>query len=212
MNLSLTILESDSQIRSLILEQIKKEINESISKSIPKITNEIKLAVVLALKAEPEYQSLIGELKAELGIPDVGQVDGVIDLMVETLKVRTIPIKPGSFGLSGGFELTMLESSDLGGVISAPPAYVTDIKGYSLPWLEWLCLRNNEIIVKNFDIKYGPSPNSRSGMGIMVPSSSSWRVPPAFAGSSNKNWTTRAIERVESQVYSIIQKNIEANI
>jgi hypothetical protein len=213
MNLSLTLLESDSQIKSLILAQIKNVINNSITKSIPKITNEIKAAVALALRAEPEYQSLIsGELKAELGIPDVGQVDSVIDLMIDTLKVRLIPIKIGSFGLSGGFELTMLESSDLGGVITASPAYVTDIKGYSLPWLEWLCLRNNEIIVKNFDVKYGPSPNSRSGMAIMVPSTNSWRVPPAFAGSSSRNWTTRAIERVEPQVYSIIQKNIEANI
>lgn len=213
MNLSLTILESDSQIKSLILAEIKNIIDNSISKSIPKITNEIKIAVSLALKAEPEYQSLIGgELKAELGIPDIGQVDRVIDLMTETLKVRLVPIKVSSFGLSGGFELTMLESSDLGGVVSAAPAYVTDVKGYSLPWLEWLCLRNNEIIVRNFDVKYGPSRNSRSGMAIMVPSSNSWRVPPAFAGSSNRNWTTRAIERVEPQVYSIIQKNIEANI
>lgn len=213
MNLSLTILESDSQIKSLILAQIKNIIDNSISKSIPRITNDIKVAVALALKAEPEYQSLIsGELKAELGIPDAGQVDRVIDLMLDTLKINLLPIKIGSFGLSGGFELTMLESSNLGGVISASPAYVTDIKGYSLPWLEWLCLRNNEIIVRNFEVKYGPSPNSRSGMAIMVPSANSWRVPPAFVGSSDRNWTTRAIERVESQVYSIIQKNIEANI
>lgn len=213
MNLSLTILESDSQIKSLILAQIKNVIDNSISKSIPKITNEIKAAVVLALKAEPEYQSLIGgQLKAELGIPDVAQIDSVIDLMVDTLKVIVSPIRIGPFGLSGGFELAMLESSDLGGVISASPAYVTDAKGYSLPWLEWLCLRNNEIIVRNFEVKYGPSRNSRSGMAIMVPSANSWRVPPAFVGSIGKNWTTRAIERVEPQVYSIIQKSIEANI
>ena len=213
MNLSLTILESDSEIKSLILAQIKNVIDNSISKSIPKITNEIKAAVSLALKSEPEYHSLIGgEFKAQFGIPDAGQVDRVIDLMIETLKVRPAPIKVSSFGLSGGFELTMLESSDLGGVVSAPPAYVIDTKGYSLPWLEWLCLRNNEIIVRNFDVKYGPSRNSRSGMAIMVPSANSWRVPPAFVGSVGRNWTTRAIERVEPQVYSIIQKSIEANI
>ena len=213
MKFSLKLLESDSQIKSLILAEIQKEIEASISKSIPKITNEIKSAVSLALKNEPEYQSLIGgQLKAEFGIPDSGQVNSVIDLMVNTLKFRQIPIRAGSFGLSGGFELSMLESSNLGGVISSAPAYVTDIKGYSLPWLEWLCLKNNEIIVRNFEVKYDPSPRSRSGMAIMVPSPDSWRVPPAFVGSRDRNWTTRAIERVEPQVYSIIQKNIEANI
>jgi len=213
MKFSLKLLESDSQIKSLILAEIQKTIEASIAKSIPKITSEIKIAVSLALKNEPEYQSLIsGQLKAELGIPDSAQVDSVIDLMVNTLKFRQIPIKIGAFGLSGGFELSMLESSNLGGVISSAPAYVTDIKGYSLPWLEWLCLKNNELIVRNFEVKYGSSPRSRSGMAIMVPSSDSWRVPPAFVGSRDRNWTTRAIERVEPQVYSIMQKNIEANI
>jgi hypothetical protein len=213
MNFSLKLLESDSQIKSLILAEIKRVIENSISKSIPKITNEIKTAVSLALKSEPEYQSLIsGQLKAEFGIPDSGQVDSIVDLMVNTLDFRQVPIKAGTFGLSGGFELTMLESSNLGGVISSAPAYVTDTKGYSLPWLEWLCLKNNEIIVRNFEVQYGPSPRSRSGMAIMVPSDDSWRVPPVFAGSKEKNWTTRAIERAEPQVYRIIQKNIEANI
>jgi len=213
MNLSLKILETDSQIRNLILQEIKKVVDNSISKSIPKIINEIKPVVESALKSEPEYQSLInGKLKAELGIPDSSQVDSVINLMVNTLKINYVSTNIGNLGLSGGFQLTMLESSTLGGVIASTPAYVTDIKGYSMPWLEWLCLKNNALIVRNFDVKYGSDPNSRTGMAIMVPSNNSWRVPPEFAGSQDKNWTTRAIERVESQVYSIIQKNIEANI
>ena len=213
MNLSLKILETDSQIRNLILQEIKKVIDHSISKAVPRIINEIKSIVETALKSEPEYQSLInGQLKAELGIPDSSQVDSVISLMVNTLKINYVSTKIGNLGLSGGFELTMLESATLGGVITSSPAYVTDVIGYSMPWLEWLCLKNNALIVRNFDVKYGSDPNSRTGMAIMVPSNDSWRVPPEFAGSKDKNWTTRAIERVESQVYDIIQKNIEANI
>jgi hypothetical protein len=46
----------------------------------------------------------------------------------------------------------------------------------------------------------------------MVSSNNSWRVPPQFAGSQASNWTTRAIERVDKQIESIIQKAIEDNI
>lgn len=213
MKFSLKILESDNQIRALILGEIKKKIESTINKSLPKIIVELKEAVAISLRSEPEYSSLTsGSLKAELGIENNAQIDSVIDLMVNTLHVIHTPIKINQAGLSGGFQITMLESDTLGGVVSSAPAYIKDIKGYSLPWLEWLCLRNNEILVRNFEVKYGPNPNSRSGMGIMVPSSSSWRVPPEFVGSKERNWTTRAIDRSEPQVYSIIIKNIEANI
>jgi hypothetical protein len=213
MKFSLKILESDNQIKSLILNEIKNTLEATITKALPKIITDIKNIVSISLKSEPEYSSLTsGQLRAELGIPDTAQVDTVVDLMVDTLKINKSDIKINQSGLSGGFTITMLESDTLGGVISASPSYVKDIKGYSLPWLEWLCLRNNEIIVRNFSVKYGSSPNSRSGMAIMIPSSNSWRVPPAFVGSKEKNWTTRAIDRSEAQIYSIIQTHIRANI
>jgi len=213
MNFSLKILESDNQIRLLILDEIKNILEDAINKALPKITTDIKKLIISSLKSEPEYTSLTnGQLKAELGIPDTSQVDTVIGLMVDTLLINRSPIRTNQAGLSGGFTITMLESNTLGGVISSAPAYVRDTKGYSLPWLEWLCLRNNEIIVRNFSVKYGSNPNSRSGMAIMTPSSNSWRVPPAFVGSKDKNWTTRAIDRSEAQIYSIIQTNIKDHI
>ena len=97
--------------------------------------------------------------------------------------------------------------------ITTEAAQVIDTKrGYSLPWLEWLLLKNNKVIVNNYDVKLGPNINSRTGNAIMVSSNNNWRVPPQFAGSQASNWTTRAIERVDKQIESIIQKAIEDNI
>lgn len=42
----------------------------------------------------------------------------------------------------------MMKSDDLGGVIYDDIANVTDNQGQSLPWLEWLLLRNNQAIIK----------------------------------------------------------------
>ena len=91
-------------------------------------------------------------------------------------------------------------------------ANVSDVKGYTLPWLEWLLLQNNSPIIKNYEVEYGASPYSRSGLGIMVPSDQDWRVPPEFAGSQDNNWTTRAVGRSEAQIYKLIQQSIEKNI
>ena len=77
-----------------------------------------------------------------------------------------------------------------------------------------MCIRdrNNNIIVRNYNVKFGESEYSRSGLAIMVPSNYNWRVPTQFAGSIRNNWTTRAVSRIETSVYDVIKKAIEANL
>jgi hypothetical protein len=210
MKFSLNLLESDDQIKSMILKSIIDKLSIVIDKSLSPITEGIKSIVKEALKQEPEYASLIsGKLKAELGIPDSSVVDLVVDALVNTIQVSKQPLSSNNNGIKGGFVMTMMKSDDLGGVIYANISSVVDAKGYSLPWLEWLLLRSNTPIVKNYSVKYGSSPYSRSGMAIMVPSKDSWRVPPEFAGSQNDNWTTRAVSTIDKSIYNLIQNTIE---
>lgn len=213
MKFSLRLLETDSQISKLIMDELKIILDKTINMALPKISTEIKILISEALRSQPEYSSLMtGTLKAELGIADATSINSVIDSLIETLAVQKNDIKVTNQGLSGGFSLTMMKSDDMNGVIYTDAASVKDASGYSLPWLEWLLLKGNEILVKNYEVSYVSSPYSRSGMAIMIPSSSSWRVPPQFAGTEKDNWTTRAINSVEDSVYKIIQENIEKNL
>lgn len=212
MKFSVDLLESDSEIRNLILNAIISDLKITISRSIPEITSKLKVLIADALRQEPEYQSLIsGQLRAEFGIPDPSNVDRVVQALVETLEVTNNPLSITSGGIKGGFTLNMMRSNDLGGVIYSEIAATID-KDYALPWLEWLLLKNNQILVKNYEVKYTNDPRSRSGMALMFKSDKNWRVPPEFAGSQTNNWTTRAVERVEQKVYQIIQDIIEKNI
>lgn len=209
MIIDLKILESDSQIRQAILESIKSHVDQALNKAIGPITSEIKSVVSIALKTEPEYQSLIaGTLRVEFGIDNVGSVDLVIEQMINTLHVTKNPISITNVGLNGGFVLTMIKSDDINGIINSESASVITEKGTKLPWLEWLLFHSNKPIIRNYEVKIGPNPNSRTGMGIMVESNKNWRVPPEFAGSQQNNWTTRAISRVEYQLPKIFENNI----
>lgn len=213
MKFSLRLLETDSQISKLIMKEIKTTIDNAVDKAIPDISKEIKELIAESLRSQPEYSSLMaGTLRAELGIPDSNSINAVIQALIETLDVKKNTITITNSGLVGGFLLTMMKSDDMGGVIYANISSVNDPKGYSLPWLEWLLFKGNEILVKNYKVSYTPSPYSRSGMAIMTPSSESWRVPEQFTGTEENNWTTRAINSVEDSVYRIIQKNIEKYI
>jgi len=210
MKISLDLIDPTNIIIQEILNNLKNQINNTFNKAIPKIINNIKDIVKQALISEPEYSSLkTGTLRAEFGIEFPENIDRVIDALVSTLEVQKSEIKIVKNGLTGGFSLKMIKKDDISGIIYTDIASVIDDKGYVLPWLEWLLLRGNEAIVKNYSVNYTSSPRSRSGMALMVKSDKSWRVPPNFTGSENDNWITRAVKKSESQIIATIKNNIE---
>lgn len=212
MQFNLNILESDKQIKDFILQNIKETLSKTINSAIPKIIDSVKLIVKSALMAEPEYSSLVGgTLKAEFGIYDSNAAEKIIDALTNTLNIRQEKLTISSNGIKGGFSLTMMKSDNMDGIIYTDIASVVDVeRGYSLPWLKWLLYENNNPIVRKYSVDYTSNPKSRSGMAIMVPSSTNWRVPPLYAGSITNNWTTRAISRTEKQIYDTIISNIGA--
>ena len=211
MKFTLNLLDSNDTMYKLILEEIKKKIEIAVNRAIPSISIDIKNKISTALRDQPEYISLMaGKLKAEFGIPDSSTIESVIEGLINSLIIEKQPISIKSrAGIFGGIKLTMMKSDDFNGLIYADIASVIDKDGYSLPWLKWLLLEGSNPIVKNYSVQYGASPYSRSGLAIMKPSSSDWSVPSEFTGTEKDNWTTRAINSVEEDVYTILQNNIE---
>ena len=213
MRISANIVETNDEINTMILEIMADHINDTLNIAMPKITTEIKELVALSLREEPEYQSLLsGRLKAEFGLSDTNMVDNIIDKLVSTIDVSRPTVSYNKIGLVGGFTITMMKSDDMNGLIFTDIASVISNNGQHLPWLQWLLLEGNNAIVKNFDVKMGSYSQSRSGMAIMVSSRDNWRVPPEFVGTISNNWTTRAIDRIEDKIYTLIQDIIEALI
>ena len=213
MRISANIVETNDEINTMILEIMADHINDTLNIAIPKITTEIKELVALSLREEPEYQSLLsGRLRAEFGLSDTNMVDNIIDKLVSTIDVSRSTISYNKIGLVGGFTITMMKSDDMNGIIFTDIASVISNDGQHLPWLQWLLLEGNKAIVKNFDVKMGSYSQSRSGMAIMVSSRDNWRVPSEFVGTISNNWTTRAIDRIEDKIDTLIENIIGALI
>tara|TARA_B100001769_G_C22092634_1_gene589325 strand:+ start:287 stop:928 length:642 start_codon:yes stop_codon:yes gene_type:complete len=213
MNIGIRILESDNTIAIKILNALKPELNKVFNKAVSKIEAEIQKSLISALKQEPEYGQLIsGILRTEFGIEDTSNVEAIVEKMAQTTKARALPVSVVGKSLKGGIVIEAIQSDNISNIIYADEAYVFDRKGYSMPWLEWLLLRGNSVLVKGYEVKYGPSPFSRSGNGIMVNSNQDWRVPPEYKGTAGDNWTTRAISRLDREIVSIIKRNIEKSI
>lgn len=213
MKLSLQLLENDSYIKDQILQILAKQVEPVLNKSVNKAVPKIQQLIEDALKQEPEYISLIsGQLRLEFGIAESSSVDDIIKKLAATAQISVKNITIKNNGLSGGLVLTALERTSMGGLINDSSAMVVDSKGYSLPWLQWLLYEGNKPIIRNYEVKIGPNPNSRTGMAIMIDSDKNWRVPPTFAGTINNNWVTRAIDRVSNSIPKIITESFEGSL
>lgn len=214
MKLSLKLIDSDAKISSNILDSIRLILDKGFKTSLPSIKTRVSQEVKRALMTEPEYTSLInGQLKYEFGIPTQQKVDSIIDIWTSNISITYIPVRKMGNSLRGGLSLDMIKSS-YDDVLSNDGAIVVDqVSGVVLPWLEWLLLYGNKIIVRNYRVQFGSNNRSRTGMAIMIESKgSNWRVPPEFAGTISNNWVTRAIDKLDDQILDILEQEIERSL
>lgn len=213
MNFSLSLLDSNKSIRLSILQAIQVVLDKALINCLNSIEPKIRILLRSALNNEPEYYSLInGDLRKQLGIENVANVDICIDNIVNSINFSIEKPKISSNGISGGIKIEIVPTN-LSGIIDTEAAQVVDNeRGYSLPWLEWLLTKGGAIIVRGFDVKYGPNPRSRSGDAIMISSQSNWRVPSQFMGTVSNNWITRALLQIEDKINKILQQELEKSL
>lgn len=214
MNFSFKLLDNNKTITNKILSALASQLNPVFSKASKDAAVEVQAAVRQSIEAEGEYLSLLsGQLKYELGIPNPGIVDQIVDIWVKNVNIIPKRVTVKSNSLSGGFSINMIKS-DYSDVLGAAGASIKDSETGSLvPWLEWLLLRGGDILVKDYEVLLGPNPRSRTGMAVMVSSKKDYRMPAKFAGTESNNWVYRAISRLDdTKMQNIIRVALEKNI
>lgn len=194
--LSVELLENNDIISKKILQAIADEFNDLISTNIHKIRNKIGIATVNFLKKTDTYESLInGKLAAHFGLPihsRQNMVDSILQKIGDNIQVEHKTVKVFGKRFVNGLEIRVLVA-DFSDILSMIEANVTTEKGQVLPWLSWLILEGDKIIVSEHEIRLTGGVG-RSGMAVMFKNNAAiWRVPPEYAGTYSDNWLTRAI-------------------
>ena len=206
---SLKILESKSDISNDILQALKPLVNDYFKKVYDSVSVKIQELVVQAIKNAPEYNSLLnGQLKAEFGLPDA---DNRINELLEFWKYMHVeyrPVKIVNGLLETHFIIHMIQS-DFNNVIHTGAAILQTEKGKDLNWLEWLLLLGDQTIIKDYVIKFGPNPNSRTGMAVMKGvTSGKWSVPASYSGTLNDNWITSAMDGADKDINRLLSESM----
>lgn len=208
MNINLKIIETDQQINKEILNALLPEVTNFMNNGVNLIKKELPTLLQNAIVNTPEYSSILnGKLKYEFGIPDSNiKLNNLVDLWIENIKYPYM--KPTIIGnkIKSSFEVNAVRV-DFAEVLYSDDALVIDnIRGYNLPWLEWLLLEGNKTIISKQEVVIGPNKFSRTGNALMRDSNKSWKVPSEFSGTVTNNWITRAIDGVEGNIQSLLDR------
>lgn len=197
------IVDSPLLIKKKINIEFVRELNKRFTVlHLQALRTKVGELIELAINQSPEYQSLLGgDLQGELGVPaPFTGVSAMISIFKNSIKIIPSPFRIAGNVISGGFSLVAVESSFKDVIYQPGSIYITE-KGTVIPWLQWLLLEGDKIIVKQYFYINVPRFNflSRTGQGIMLPALSGnlsvggWRVPPQYSGIISDNWITRAL-------------------
>jgi hypothetical protein len=208
MNLSLKILETNQIIQKEILQALLPQVDIYMTRIMGNLKEKLPPIVSKAITNRPEYMSLVsGRLRLELGIPDAStKVSQLIQIWISNIQYTYKKPQISGGAIKSSFSASLIKN-DFSDVTNTEAGSVQDnIRGYSLPWLEWLLLDGNRTIVPNQSVVIGPNNSSRTGMAIMRESPGGWKVPAEFTGTINDNWITRAIEDAAPDINNLLNR------
>ncbi len=186
---------------------INREYQEKFTELILKIErpvrDRLRKAFEDSARNEPEYSSLLGfgseSLRGHFGIRNIKDVDDVLWVFKEMIGIKfgniylrkdeiKTSVKIGMFDLREAIQMSV----DLGAGVQ------TTEKGETLPWIEWLLLMGNRIIIQEYDVLFRPN-SGRSRQAIMLKEKENgpqkrWKVPSLYQGTLNNNWITRSLK------------------
>lgn len=203
----ISLVQSVSEIESKILKAIKPEVNKYLKKIFEKAKPQLIAILQKFIIDSPEYKSILnGELQYEFGLPDsAARLQQIMQFWTK-LDATYNPVKVNGQKLTGGFTLNMVDAGYVEVLQSSASKLVTE-KKETLNWLEWLLLFGNRIIIRDYQIEIGPSKASRTGKAIMKGvQRGKWSVPNQYAGTTNNNWITRAIDSAQPSIDKLFKE------
>lgn len=198
------IKESNAQIEQWINSETELHFYSIVNSSKSTIELFFRNVVINAIKSQPEYMSLLrGRLRSEFGLPDADtKLSEILTVWSKDIVIRNSRKR---------LTIEMIQA-DFSNVLSLASAQQITKKGVSLEWLDWLLMRGDKTIIRDYEVSLNTSAHSRTGTAIMMQRKrGKWGVPSQYAGTIRNNWVTRAIDGIpdkviEDIVFGVVEK------
>ena len=181
--------------QDVILDAVAAELSTRLSNAISGVKSDCAAIARKAIQDSPAWDSLLnGKLKHQLGVVDASPVlDATATAVAQGCQVVSLGCRRSGNSLDGGMRIELVRS-DQSEILRQAGNFASE-NGFDIPWLRWLTLEGDKVLIQEFRFLDAVRNSSRTGQGIMIPSKSrrGWRVPREFAGVAGDNWITKAL-------------------
>ncbi len=206
MTISVSLLESNSQIQAKIYKELARQLNGLVRKNKNNVLRKLKDYIKVWVAQSPEMASLLsqgldGSLNALFGLIPGSPVSAVDAIASSVADATSINIKNVSQrNLAGTIEFNF-QSADFANLLALPEGHQLSEEGIDLHWLDWLLTKGDSIIIQGY--YYDPKGEGRSGGGTMK-LGGTFRVPPEFSGTTGNNFVTRLFEGKQKALQNVL--------
>lgn len=190
-----------------LLRVLRERVARGLSAAAGRVLRDVRDAVRRSLEAGDEYRSLLaGTLREEFGVEEPqGVVNNIVNAVADSVNVSVLPAGRGDLG---GLRVDAVRG-DYSDVLAVPGASYVSVslrRGTEtlVPWLNWLLLAGDRVIVGDWQTLAGGRLGSRTGRMIMVSPTRrpprGFRVDPAYSGVAGNNWLTRSMEAAVPEI------------
>lgn len=197
MSLNLNIGIKITGFEAAFNNAVKKHFAAACIQAVPDINKEVQDLCERCIKSTPEYQSIVsGLLTRDLGLLNpVGRMDDIITVIKQNIQTKFSQNTLTVSLIRSGYK-------DILGVSAA--SYTSN--RYNIPWLDWLLTRGDDVVVQEYNVKYGHFPQGRTGEALMFKvHGGAYRIPPQYSGISGDNFLTRALAGSEDEFVKIFE-------
>jgi hypothetical protein len=146
-----------------------------------------------------------GDLKADFGL-EFNPIPDIIYAVSNSVSLGINPIGDKRFKKQSLVTL-YVQPRTYNNLLSLAIAEQDIGGGETIPWLEWLLLRGDEIIIYDYEVKYGKGLG-RSGEGVMIETNGFFQVAELHRGTRDDNFITKAISRASGEIIAAIQEGL----
>lgn len=203
--ITVKLLDSIGDIEDKVNKAIAEEANKVLALQQNNILNNCKQLISGWISSQPEMVALQnGILAGQLGLYPGQGLNAQIEIINSIKQSISLQFNRFSNKLVGGLDVNFQPKTFVN-LLNLPQGIV-NYKDGSLPWLKWLLLLGDSIIVVNYQYN-AQTGLGRSGLGNMIPGGS-FRISPQYSGTVNDNFVTRALVGTvqQDQIAAIFKK------
>lgn len=218
--ISVKLLTTQKEFNNWVLNELAKQLNNSFPKLSKNITNKIRVLLKTTITSTDAWDSLeSGLLKSEFGLNDSkSRLKEILEIWINNIEVVITPVVVKNNNLLGNFTVRAIRS-DFSDVLSSEAATLVS-RGGNVPWLRWLLLEGDKIILRNYEISYDlnsrESARSRTHKALMFKISNNheggqgpYQVPSEYSGTITNNFVTQAFDNIDSKIGTLFIKTLK---